>query len=137
MAFDYSPEMADRYYAEYPLSGGGWFAVCDGVTSKLVGRVGLLSRGDLYIPPEIELAYGIGERFRGNGYATEAAKALVRYAAEDLRLHQCFAGIAPDNPASRRVAEKCGLAYERAVQWYGKEHMMYWYRANPRPSSRR
>ena len=132
MGFDYSPEMADRYYAEYPFPGAGWFAVCLRATGGIVGRAGLLLRGDLYDPPEIELAYGIAEEHRRKGYAVEAAKALVVYAAEELRLSRFFAGVHVDNLASRRVAEKCGLDAEETVEWYGEKHTMYWLRWSAR-----
>lgn len=136
MAVAYSPELADRYYAEYPLPGGGWFAVCFNATGEILGRVGLLSRGDLYEPPEIELTYGLAEQYRGYGYATEACRAILGYAINQLHLPRLFAGVHVDNRASQGVAESLGLTYEYTVEWYGETHRMYWYRKNPEKTER-
>ena len=128
MAFAYSPTMADRYYTEYPFPGGGWFAVCLSGTEEPLGRAGLVLRGDLYEPPEIEMAYGLADQHRGNGYATEACKALFGYALKELGLPRLFAGVHINNLSSQRVAERIGLHYELTIDWYGEKHKMYWYR---------
>jgi RimJ/RimL family protein N-acetyltransferase len=49
----------------------------------------------------------------GNGYATEAARAVIDYAFSDLGYDALVAGARVSNPASRRVLEKCGF------QWTG------------------
>lgn len=48
----------------------------------------------------------------GNGYATEAASALVRFGLEHLRLETVYAGCLPENVGSRRVLEKAGMVLE-------------------------
>jgi ribosomal-protein-alanine N-acetyltransferase len=48
----------------------------------------------------------------GNGYATEAGQALVRFAFEELDLPILYAGCHPENAASRRVLEKLGMHFE-------------------------
>lgn len=76
---------------------------------KLVGGCGIGSlRAD---GPEI--GYWIGVPHWGNGYATEAARALVDHAFGDLDYEELRAGARVTNPASRRVLEKCGF------QWTG------------------
>lgn len=46
------------------------------------------------------------------GYATRAARLLVRFGFAELRLRRVFATCHPDNHASARVLEKAGLDYE-------------------------
>jgi len=60
-----------------------------------------------------ELGYWLGVPFWGNGYATEAARALIDRAFDDLGHEVLTAGARVSNPASRRVLEKCGF------QWTG------------------
>jgi len=60
-----------------------------------------------------ELGYWLGVPFWGNGYATEAARALIDHAFADLGHVVLTAGARVSNPASRRVLEKCGF------QWSG------------------
>ena len=57
-----------------------------------------------------ELGYWLAFAFWGNGYATEAARAVIDYAFDDLGYEMLHAGARASNPASRRVLEKCGLS---------------------------
>lgn len=63
--------------------------------------------------PEPELGHWLGSDFWGQGYATEAARAVIDYAFDELRHDALQAGARVTNPASRRVLEKCGF------QWTG------------------
>jgi RimJ/RimL family protein N-acetyltransferase len=63
--------------------------------------------------PAPDLGYWIGAPYWGNGYATEAARALIDYAFAELGHEALQAGARVTNPASRRVLEKCGF------QWTG------------------
>jgi RimJ/RimL family protein N-acetyltransferase len=60
-----------------------------------------------------EIGYWLGAPYWGHGYATEATRALIDHAFEDLGLERLEAGARVSNPASRRVLEKCGF------QWSG------------------
>lgn len=59
-----------------------------------------------------ELGYWIGVPYWGNGYATEAAEAMVKHGFETLGLHRIFASHVTNNPASARVLKKIGMRYE-------------------------
>ena len=58
-----------------------------------------------------EFGYWLGKPFWGQGYATEAAHRLVRYAFEALDLQTVHAGWFYDNPASGRVLAKLGARH--------------------------
>jgi RimJ/RimL family protein N-acetyltransferase len=60
-----------------------------------------------------EIGYWLAFAFWGKGYATEAARAVIDYAFDDLHYDVLHAGTRVSNPASRRVLEKCGF------QWTG------------------
>jgi RimJ/RimL family protein N-acetyltransferase len=60
-----------------------------------------------------EIGYWIGVPFWGDGYASEAAQAVIDYAFGGHRFDALLAGARITNPASRRVLEKCGF------QWTG------------------
>jgi RimJ/RimL family protein N-acetyltransferase len=60
-----------------------------------------------------EIGYWIGVPHWGQGYATEAVRALIDHVFTDLDLSVLGAGVRVTNPASRRVIEKCGF------QWTG------------------
>ena len=56
-----------------------------------------------------ELGYWLGVPFWGNGYATEAARAVLDHAFTDLGHDVVLGAARVSNPASRRVLEKCGF----------------------------
>jgi RimJ/RimL family protein N-acetyltransferase len=60
-----------------------------------------------------EIGYWVGVPFWGQGYATEAVRALIDHAFGGLQHEALQAGARVSNPASRRVLEKCGF------QWTG------------------
>jgi len=60
-----------------------------------------------------ELGYWLGVAYWGRGFATEAVRALIDYAFGDLEHATLISGARINNPASRRVLEKCGF------QWTG------------------
>ena len=58
---------------------------------------------------EVEIGWRIPTVYRGKGYATEAARAVLKHAFKTLGLTQIVADIYPQNVASRSVAEKLGM----------------------------
>lgn len=58
---------------------------------------------------EVELGYGIRPPCRNNGYMTEAARALCRWALERRGVIAVIAETDKDNPASRRICLKCAM----------------------------
>jgi ribosomal-protein-alanine N-acetyltransferase len=75
---------------------------------KLIGLVTMIikhhSKG--------ELGFGLGIDYRGQGYATEAAKALIDYGFSELKLHRVQAIASSGNPASCLVIERLGMRLE-------------------------
>jgi ribosomal-protein-alanine N-acetyltransferase len=100
------------------LPGLGLWAIVEKATGEIVGSVELVP---LEGGPEIEVGYHLARRVWGRGIATEAARGAVRYGFESLGLARIAGVCYPDNHASRRVLEKCGLVYEMSGSWYGWE----------------
>jgi len=74
-------------------------------TKQLVGTVSLVGiSGD-----RAELGFWIGESYWGNGYCTEAAKALTTFSFTQLNLKTVFAEHLASNPASGKVMKKIGM----------------------------
>jgi len=91
------------------VSGGdGKAAFVITLGATLIGACGLDQRGD-----GLEIGYWLGVPYWSCGYATEAVRALIDHAFDDLRCETLAAGVRVSNPASRRVLEKCGF------QWTG------------------
>jgi len=91
-------------------------------TGEVIGITGLTHLED---GPEIEVGYRFLRRCWGHGYATEAAKASLAFGLGELGLERIVAVTRPDNRASRRVLEKCGLRFVGTTHVYGDEHVKY------------
>jgi RimJ/RimL family protein N-acetyltransferase len=62
-----------------------------------------------------ELGYWLGVTHWGQGFGTEAARAVIDFFFEECDAEQLYAGARVANPASRNILEKCGF------QWNGVE----------------
>lgn len=66
-----------------------------------------------------EMGFHLRFGFWGWGLATEAARAVIRYAAEELGVTSVLAGHNPLNHASRRILEKLGFRHLRDEVYSG------------------
>jgi RimJ/RimL family protein N-acetyltransferase len=62
---------------------------------------------------EIGLFWAISPPFQGNGFATEAARALTDYAFQELKLLRILAGTETTNVRSIKVMERLGMRIEK------------------------
>lgn len=104
------------------------FAVCRQADGVLLGCVGASFDAD-----SAELGYWFGQAYWGQGYATEAAQALVHYVLSLPNIRQMTSSHLLTNPASGRVLVKLGFTEsERAtVNWRNEglvELVKYLYR---------
>ncbi|BAH05895.1 GNAT family N-acetyltransferase [Clostridium kluyveri] len=76
-------------------------------SKELIGMVDIGNKEE--VNNEIEIAYFISEYHSNNGYITEASKAIIEWAFNNLKLRYLIAIIEPDNIGSQRVVEKCGF----------------------------
>ena len=81
------------------------FAVTQKSDGAYLGGCGVHPRDN----GETELGYWLGKPHWGRGYATEAARAVARFAFAELALEWLIAGWFFDNPASGRVLDKLGF----------------------------
>jgi len=69
---------------------------------------------------DADIGYELAPEQWGRGYATEAARALLRFGFEELKLHRIWAWCLAENVASTRVLEKIGMQREgrlRESEW--------------------
>jgi RimJ/RimL family protein N-acetyltransferase len=119
---DESRTKLERHIAHQERHGFALWIVELRSTDDVVGITGLTHLED---GAEIEVGYRFLRRFWGCGYATEAAKASLAFGFDELGLDRIVAVTLPDNHASRRVLEKCGLGFVGATHVYGYEHVKY------------
>jgi RimJ/RimL family protein N-acetyltransferase len=102
--------------------GFGQWAVVPKEEGELIGYCGLKYLDDT---PEVELLYGVRHTHWGRGLVTEAARATLRFAFEETPLAEVVAVALPDNAASQRVMEKCGMRREGMARHYGFDLVRY------------
>lgn len=76
-----------------------------------IGMVGI----DWREPDAPELGYWLGVEHWGQGFGTEAARAVIDFTFEEFEVEHLISGARVANPSSRNILEKCGF------QWSGVE----------------
>jgi ribosomal-protein-alanine N-acetyltransferase len=94
-------------------------AITQGEAGRLIGNSGVrLARAGAR---EAELGYELSPAYWGQGYATEAAEAMMSFGFETLGLHRICAYTVAENVASQRVMERLGMCREgrlRENRWF-------------------
>ncbi|MEM8663918.1 MAG: GNAT family N-acetyltransferase, partial [Pseudomonadota bacterium] len=101
----------------WQLRGYGTYAVLAG--GEFAGFCGLFFPHEW---PDVELAYSLAPKFRGQGFAREACEA-VRFVAAEQGLRRLTSYIHPDNTRSIRVAEALGAKREGMIS-LGEENFV-------------
>jgi RimJ/RimL family protein N-acetyltransferase len=83
------------------------FAIRHRAIGAVIGTAGFTGPPDAN--GEVEIAYAVDPEHQGNGYATEAADALVNFAYAQEGVQLVRAHTLPETNASTRVLTKCGV----------------------------
>jgi ribosomal-protein-alanine N-acetyltransferase len=76
-------------------------------------------------PPELQILYGLAEADWNKGFATEIAKALIKYGFEELGLDRIEGSADAPNLSSHRVMEKSGMTFDKRVDKNGLDTVYY------------
>lgn len=117
-----------RYGGLWPLLGYGYWAVEEKASGRFIGDVGYADfKRD--IAPSIdgmpELGWVLAPEAHGKGYASEAIAAICAWGDAHFGEHRCCCLIAPENPASVRVAEKAGFQLWTETVWRDEPTLIY------------
>ncbi len=74
---------------------------------------------------DVEIGYRFKHTAWGKGYATEAARAVLRHGFETVGLDEIVAVIHPENERSQRIIKKLGLIPDGMRKAYGKQIPFY------------
>ena len=105
--------MSEKVLPSYTRYGFGFYLVELKESSVPLGICGLVKREVLDDP---DVGYAILTRHSGNGYAYEAAAAVMTYGRKTLGLRRIIGVTSAKNAASIRILEKLGLRFERMVK---------------------
>jgi RimJ/RimL family protein N-acetyltransferase len=100
--------------ADWAERGFGLFAAEVRATGALAGWVGFAVPEFLpEVMPAVEIGWRLGRAYWGSGYATEGARAALRFGFVERGLERVVSIRHVDNVRSARVMEKLGLRFER------------------------
>ena len=117
-------ERIQRDINHYTKYGFGFWTTVLKEARKVIGQCGLLAQ----IVDEVnetEIGYTLARKYRGQGLATEAAKAIKNYGFNKLKFNRLISIIDPQNIASQKVALRTGLAFEKTTTWMNKQVKIY------------
>lgn len=103
--------------------GYGIWAVAHKKDRRIIGECGITQ-----IPghePDIEIAWIFNRAYHGQGYATEAAQAVLQFAFSQLRIGRLYALIDRFNAPSIALANRLGMQYDRIIRAYKRDLMRY------------
>jgi len=109
---DATIEHMESHFIEH---GFGLWAVELRETGELAGFIGLsVPAFDAHFTPCVEIGWRLGERFWGQGLATEGALEAMRYGFEEKKFNEIVSLTVPQNQRSIRVMQKLGMRRDRA-----------------------
>jgi len=93
-------KIIDKIIKKYADNLGECFSIIENKTNQIIGNIGL--KYDFQYN-SAEISYVIDKNFWNKGFATESARALIKYAFIDLQIKRIIADARADNYASNRI----------------------------------
>ena len=116
-----SDAQVDRIKSRFSERGWGLWAVevidlaPDQMKVDFIGFVGLaIPLFKSHFTPCVEIGWRLARSAWGHGYATEAAKAVIHFAFEQLKLPEIVSVTASCNHRSQRVMQRLGMSHDPA-----------------------
>ena len=107
---DQSDALVDRHAVLLAVRGFGLWSVERSDTGEFVGAVGLNGVGSEFsFGPALEVAWRLAPGHQGRGFATEAAREALTYAASVLEVSRVAAFTSVHNDASLSVMDRLGM----------------------------
>jgi RimJ/RimL family protein N-acetyltransferase len=104
-----------RCRAHFAEHGFGFLAIEVPGVADFVGLCGVAHvRFQAPFAPAVEIGWRVAYEHWGKGYATEAAKGVLDYGFQTLKLREIVAFAVVANTKSRRVMEKIGMTHDPA-----------------------
>lgn len=108
----------------YQKQGYGKWAVIYRESGRLIGYCGIAVE-EIEGKLENELGYRIDSEFWGQGLATEAAKACLKYGFDKFNFDYVLGIVEPENQTSIKVLEKIGMEFVKESTWREKVVCIY------------
>ncbi|HVJ54908.1 MAG TPA: GNAT family N-acetyltransferase [Aliidongia sp.] len=114
----------ERQRGRWDTHGFGWWSFIDRTNGKLIGA-GCIQHLAGGIGNPLEIGWRLRPDCWGQGFASEAARAMAAFAFDRLSTPTLLAVADPENTASRRVMERLGMRYRGIEYWYEQDVATY------------
>jgi RimJ/RimL family protein N-acetyltransferase len=102
-----------RFKLHFREHGFGLFAVELKSEKKFIGFTGLaIPTFEAHFTPAVEIGWRLSSKYFDQGYATEAAKKVLEFAFEELKLKELVSFTAIVNKPSINVMKKIGMTHD-------------------------
>lgn len=110
-----SEALANRIEVHFAQHGFGLWAVEIAEVTAFAGFIGLsVPAFRAHFTPCVEIGWRLARGHWGKGYATEGARAALRFGFERMGLAEIVSFTVPGNVPSRRVMERIGMSHSPA-----------------------
>lgn len=116
--------MIDRVKARWKEYGFSWWSFFEKDSGQLIGAGCIQHLGRDPANP-LEIGWRLRRDRWGNGYASEAARAMAGFAFDTLNAPLLCAVCHPDNHASAHVMKKLGMQFKATESWYDMQVAVY------------
>ncbi|MDL2252519.1 GNAT family N-acetyltransferase [Ruminococcaceae bacterium OttesenSCG-928-I18] len=113
-----SEEMIGQWVAGYEKDDTYHWAIERREDGALVGSIGVFFSGEAGAPKGWQPAFCIGRAFWGQGYTSEALRAVLDYFVKSTGEKTLYGCHAVENPASGRVMQKNGFLYTHEGEYH-------------------
>lgn len=114
-------ERIQRRWKEW---GYSWWALIENDSGEMIGAACLQHLGGDAARP-LEIGWRLVREAWGKGYASEAARAIVRHAFNVVGADEVYAVADPDNADSIKVMQRLGMQYVGIETHYEQPHAVY------------
>ncbi len=111
-----------KNYDDYHRNGYGRWAVCLKDSNEFLGWCGLKYERN---KQEVDLGFRFYKKYWNKGYATESAKACVKYGFSKLKIKEIVGRAYIENIASIKVLEKCNLSFKKEFMYDNQPAVLY------------
>lgn len=99
------------------IEKGDVWAVVEKKTGHVIGTVSLRRDMKRRVENSLQMGFALGEKYWGQGFATEACSEVLRYAFGELDCPVLSVNHFPQNQKSRRVIKKLGFSCEGTLRY--------------------
>lgn len=117
-------QFIEQRLLSYLVCGFGLYAIIHKQQQELIGYCGFFVQR-VNERQEVEIGYRLAQQYWGQGFATEAARAVLTYGKQKYQFKRFVCLIEPANTRSISVAKKLGMKLEKQIIYHDLDVEMY------------